>query len=340
MKSVIITIDTEGHKGKDSVEKLIFGKTVDGYYGIEKIMSVFGEYDIPAKILFFVDFAEAWDYGEEKIKAVVDQILLNGHDIGVHIHPDHMADSSRKFLYEYSYQEQYEMIEKCTALYRKLVGRKPLSFRAGKYGANYDTLNILCELGYKYDFSEYYHQPWCGIDPPLTINAPCRYKSLVEFPVTMHKSVHIRKILSREDKVDVEGMTPSEFKYALKQIEKQPFTIVTTMFMHSFSLLDWVFCDQPKGDRKKIEKFRSALFFIKHNPNFAIVSEADLKNILPVEGGALYSDILWDSNIRGIYYTYQKAKFIMKRNRKAKLLVYFVRGWAILCGIILLLLLI
>lgn len=84
MQKVIVTIDTEGHKGKDPVDKLIWGNTKDGKYGIERIMEEFET--VGVHILFFLDFAEAWDYGEEKIRQVADCILSRGHDIGVHIY--------------------------------------------------------------------------------------------------------------------------------------------------------------------------------------------------------------------------------------------------------------
>ena len=95
-QKVIVTIDTEGHDGKDPISKLILGQTEKGRYGIEYIMDILDEFDV--KALFFVDFAEAWDYGEEKVRNVVDIIKKRGHHVGVHIHPDHMADNKRLFL--------------------------------------------------------------------------------------------------------------------------------------------------------------------------------------------------------------------------------------------------
>ena len=323
MKKMIVTIDVEGHVGKDPIEHLIFGKTDNGYYGIKKIMEEFDK--VGAKVLFFVDFAEAFDYGKEKIEKVVRVILDRGHDVGVHIHPDHMADKNRMFLWEYSYDEQFEIISKCTDLYTEIVGHKPLSFRAGKYGANRDTLDILSELGYRYDFSQFYHQKWCGIKPPITVNAPCKYKGLVELPVTMHKSVALPG-LSREDKVDIEGMKPKELKYALQQIKDQKFPIVTTLFMHSFSLIDWYETpDSPVPNQGKLNKFKCAIESVS-SLGFEYISENELESVPVLEQEeALKTEIKWKSNLKGIFYTYQKAKGDMKRNKKAKGLVYGVR---------------
>ena len=281
------------------------------------------EFDkVNAKVLFFVDFAEAWDYGRDKVEKVVHTILDRGHNVGVHIHPDHMADKNRLFLYEYSREEQYDIIKRCTDLYTEIVGRPPKSFRAGKYGANYDTLDILCELGYKYDFSEFYHQKWCGINPPIAINAPCRYKSLTEFPVTMHQSVHLGPLV-REDKLDIEQMTAGELRYGLTQIVKAPFDMVTTLFFHSFSLLKWRDRpDAPEKNEKNLAKLQSAVKAVAENDGMCFISEADLDSVAAANAEyAMKSEIKWRNQIKGVWYTYVKALKIVKTNRKAKLLI-------------------
>ena len=336
--SVILTVDTEGHRGDDPVGKLILGQTAEGEFGIAKIMDVCDTYNV--KALFFLDFAEAWDYGCDKIKEVVKLILKRGHDIGVHIHPDHMLDKDRAFLWQYSEPEQRIMIEKCTQLYKNLVGKSPISFRAGKYSANRTTLDILNDLGYRYDFSQFYHQKWCKIDPPITVNAPCKYKNLTEFPVTMHRSVHLMGIF-REDKIDIEQMLPGELQYAFSQVEIQDFPVTVTLFLHSFSLLDWVNNpSEPKLDPIKLDKFEKAIAFVSGSQSLSFIKEDEL-DLVPIlsEKDALNTEIHWKSLSRGIYYTYQKAKRISRRNNKAKAVVTAVRIFAILLFISLVLLL-
>ena len=334
-QKVIITIDTESHAGDDPISKLIFGETSEGDFGIEFIMDELDSYGV--KALFFVDFAEAWDYGEEKVKQVVDTILQRGHNVGVHIHPDHMADKNRLFLWEYSYEEQYEIIRKCTELYEKLVGKKPLSFRAGKYAANMDTLNILCELGYQYDFSSFYHQQWCGIEPYFTVNTPCRYRSLIEFPVTMHSTFQLGPI-KREDKIDIEQMSKGELIFALNQVTKQEFPVIVTFFFHSFSLLNWKKRpDNPEKSNNKLEKLENALKYIKSHGKLEFIKEADLSTIKPVnQEQAEKSHINWGFSLRGIWYTFRKAIPMVKYNMKARLLV---AGTALLFLIIIVLIL-
>ena len=203
-----------------------------------------------------------------------------------------------------------------------MVGHPPKSFRAGKYGANHDTLDILCELGYQYDFSEFYHQKWCGINPPITINAPCKYKTLTEFPVTMHQSVHVGPLV-REDKLDIEQMTAGELRYGLTQIVRAPFDMVTTLFFHSFSLLKWRDRpDAPEKNKKNLEKLQSAVKAVAENKDMRFITEADLDSVTVADDEqAMKSDIKWQNQFKGIVFTYIKALKIAKTNKRARGLV-------------------
>ena len=250
------------------------GKTKDGFFGIDKIMDICDNFEI--KVLFFVDFAEAWDYGEDRIKSIVTHIANRGHDIGVHIHPDHMADHKRLFLYEYSKQEQYEIIKKCTNLYQEFLGEKPKAFRAGKYGANRDTLDVFNELGYEFDFSQFYKQKWCGINPPITLISPVKYKGIIEIPVTVYRSLKIGRY-ERFDKLDA-VMDKHELKYMIKKYSNQIDDIIGVLFYHSFSMLEWRDApDNPVANKKEINKFIDALEFINKTKNLQFISLKELE---------------------------------------------------------------
>lgn len=234
MKQAIIAIDTEGPAGNNPIESLIYGRTVKGEYGINALMDLFEKHQCTG--LFFVDIAEAWDNGAEKIAGVLEHIKSRGHDIGVHIHPDHMADSNRRFLWEYSYDEQYQIISQCTDFYKQIVGTEPVSFRAGRYGANDDTIKILAELGYKYDFSEFPHNKRCRMTFDGRYNQIKQIKDsqIVEVPVSVFQSFK-SPIYSRFDKVDVTQCF-SEYK---KVLDRFPENGIIVFFVHSFSLLNW-----------------------------------------------------------------------------------------------------
>ena len=320
----IITVDTEGHDGKDPINNLIWGKQKDGEnLGIDLIMDIAEEFG--TKALFFVDFAEAWDYGKEKVAEVVKHIEDRGHNVGVHIHPDHMADKKRLFLWEYSKKEQIEIITKCTELYVELLGHKPNSFRAGKYSANIDTLDVINGLGYKYDFSEFMGQKWCGINPPITADKPCIYKNLIEFPVTVFKSADT-PIFKRYDKLDME-MVESQFFYVTSRYNDLNGNVIS-LFLHSFSFLKWrKDPDNPVVWKKNIKKCRKALALIKRLDNFELVKEADLErliknNDLRVREGNSEPSIKVKNIFYAYYFLLTTSLRIIEHNRKAKAFVF------------------
>ena len=278
MKKAIVTVDTEGHIGDDPVRRLIWGETTDGIQcGIPLIMNLCDE--VGAKALFFLDFAEAWHYGEGKIAEVAKYIVERGHNVGVHIHPDHMADPKRMFLHEYSYEEQYSIIKECTNLYRKILGKPPISFRAGKYGANYDTLNILAELGYRADYSEFYgYNKWCGIQPPVTGDETIRMNNdLIEVP-TMSYENHFGKLFHRYDKLDIE-MPLREQQYVLDLLLKSENINTIVMFIHSFSLINWKRDpNNPCINKQTITKMKRMLSTVATSDLLCFKNELDIIN--------------------------------------------------------------
>lgn len=317
MNKIILTVDTEGHVGKDPIKHLMLGKTDQGYMGIPRIMDICDQYDI--KAIFFVDFAEAWDYGKDKIKDVVNLIKSRGYDVGVHIHPDHIADKDRLFLWQYTYQEQFTIIQKCTDLYIELLHEEPVAFRAGKYSANYDTLSILSDMGYKYDFSEFYGQKWCGIYPPVTSIEPGKYMNIVELPVTVFKSLQLFSYV-RFDKIDA-VMDFNEFRNVIGKYAKNDDKCIGTLFFHSFSMLDWR--DNPDTPVYNINQENKFRRIIKETKKMGIdfIGVAQLNDYINLAENSNNIDIVSNGNTaQQIYYSLKRVYSIKKMNKKAKLL--------------------
>ncbi len=272
MKNAIITIDTEAPAGTNPIDSLIYGKIPNGKeYGIGALMSMLDEHDY--KGLFFVDIAEAWDNGEKAIAEVIDVIKTKGHDVGVHIHPDHMEDRERRFLWQYSYDEQLKIIEQCTDFYMRITGEMPKSFRAGRYGANDDTVKILDRLGYKYDFSEFPYNKRCKISFDGLYNQKkiMRNTNITEIPVSVFQSFKT-PFYNRMDKIDV-TQSLSEFKSVINLFEENQ---IIVFFMHSFSLLNWRNNpDKPVFSRKKYEKIDKMLTYLRNN-EINVVDESEL----------------------------------------------------------------
>lgn len=275
----LVSIDTEAPAGNDAVNNMIYCKTDAGEYGINHIMDMLDCYDI--KGLFFVDIAEAWHYGEEKIKKVLLDINNRKHDIGVHIHPDHMADPDRMFLWQYSFDEQYEIIKKCTEFYERVLGRKPLSFRAGRYGADNNTIRILSKLGYKYDMSMYYGmKKRCKMDGKYeTINkVKLLPGGVYEIPVTVFKSFDFLGY-KRFDKLD-ESMPYGEFVGVVNEMLTTKSVSIASFFMHSFSFVNWrKNPDDPDFNSRNHNRIDSMFRYILECNLGCFISEGELEKI-------------------------------------------------------------
>lgn len=277
-QKVLVSVDTEAPAGSLPVERMIYGQTRDGKeYGISFLMDMFENDDI--KALFFVDIPEIVDHGEDKIARVMLDIADRGHDVGVHVHPDHMSDIKRRYLWEYTKDEQYEIIARCTDFYQRTLKKAPVSFRAGRYGANNDTLDVLERLGYLYDMSEFYASRYCKIDPAVTWNrvVNCGERRLKEIPVTTIRSFST-PFYARNDQID-SGRIPGEFRRYMKEIERTGAVDVVSMFFHSFQFIDWrKNPDSPMFSKKKYEYVVSNMKYLKdHNAEF--ISEAELERI-------------------------------------------------------------
>lgn len=320
MKKILFTIDTEGPRGSNPVLTQIYGKTDDNeYYGIPKIIDIFDSYNI--KGLFFVDIPEIWDYGYEKIRDVLRYIIDKGHDVGMHIHPHHIPGESRQFLFEYSKEEQRNIIKLCTDKYVEICGEMPKSFRAGKYGANYETLEIIEELGYKYDFSEFYSNKWCGLSPDLAYVLPQKYKNIVEIPVTVFESIHIPCVYKRFDKLEATNYTP-EIIHVLEKYSASSNDEVLILFLHSFSFLNYLYTpDKPTLNEKNLKRFEKLMYYINNDAKYKIIREDDLDSIQIKSKDKVENIIRTKGIIRQFIYTYIRSLDMIKENKKAQLLV-------------------
>ena len=285
-QKVLVSIDTEGPAGIDPVKHMIYGETENGKeYGIRYLMKLFSKRNI--KGLFFVDIPEIVDHGEASIEQVLKDIDYHGHDIGVHVHPDHMGDLERRYLWQYTRDEQYEIIARCTDFYEKVLKRSPISFRAGRYGADNNTLLVLDELGYKYDMSEFYASRYCKIDPPITWNriVTCGQNGLKEVPVTTFRSLST-PFYSRNDQID-SGNMPYEFKKNMKAIIDEGSVDVVSLFFHSFQFLEWrKHPDSPEFSKKRWKKSVGNLDYLI-SQDIEFITEKDLANIQENENDPL-----------------------------------------------------
>ncbi|MEE9430817.1 MAG: polysaccharide deacetylase family protein, partial [Melioribacteraceae bacterium] len=183
MNYIIPTIDVEALRSLSRLgnfDQLIMGKIDDDYFGVPKILDIIREYN--GSGTFYVDFAE-YKHGIDKLKNLSNLILEKGSDVQLHIHPQFIADENRYLLNQYSKEEQSEIFEKCIDIQKKCTGEKPRSFRAGGYGADNNTLELLNNFGITSDSSYFHNHKWCNISKK-PLNRISKNSGLIEIPVT------------------------------------------------------------------------------------------------------------------------------------------------------------
>ena len=322
--NILLTVDTEAHKGNNPVAEWIYGEYQSKEYGINKIMDICDALKI--KAVFFLDIAEAWSWGDRIIREIGENILNRWHDLQMHIHPDHFTKDKRLFLYEYSYAEQKRIISVCLDKFIQLFKYKPVAFRAGKYGANYDTLDILSNLGVKEDFSMFYNQKWCDLNnPPLTVNSPKKYKDIIEIPVTVFKSFDIFGI-KRFDAISIDDVPFFEFKKIFEEIMKKGEPKVITLMLHSFSFIKRDKNGDLKGvNRGAIGRVEEMLNFLTQQETLSFVTAKEVWEIFNKKDLSVFKKVEFIPSIKNKFFQYmftlKRANGIFGTNKKATIFI-------------------
>ena len=156
MNTLFITIDTEADTNIQwkKPEPLQFTSVT---YGIPKYLRpIWDKYGINP--IYFVSYEVLQD---KKSCAVLKSELRKGAVIGTHLHPEYInstRNTNAKGIHPfpcifYNKSEEKEKIEKLTEEIVNKLSVKPIWYRAARVGADRETIDILEELGYKYDSS-------------------------------------------------------------------------------------------------------------------------------------------------------------------------------------------
>ncbi len=262
--NAIITVDTEVFHFKQtplSVETCIEGKCDNEFYGIPKIIDICDEKGV--KATFFVDVYAYRVFGEELMKQVCQDIKKRGHDIQLHAHANWVYPNKSEYMWAYSLKEQSEIIKEGRELIHKWTGEYPVAFRAGAYGANYDTLKALSENDINIDSSMFYKHPLCKLNSrSLTRNIIVSNNNVVEIPVTVFISLKCASFV-RYSKLDINAKSFNELKEIILKAKKGNLKTII-LFLHSFSFLK--FSKDRKTavpDFKIIDSFLKTIEFLK-----------------------------------------------------------------------------
>lgn len=284
MKQILITCDTEVgelHAGKtDAFEIFIKGETGGMEVGVKIINDLASEYG--GMVEHFLDVYPYERYGEDKFKRLCQEIISSGHGINLHTHPSGKYDKNRKFMWQYSLDEQIEIIKFGKQKIKEWVGIDVIAHRAGGYGANNDTLVALKINNILIDSSFFYKNVNCDIEYRY-VNRPSEKDGILQLPVSVfekQKCYAFLKTKSVFQKFDFRyGSNADEI---LKAINLAPKDCIIILFLHSFNFLNLKYDFKNKRyvdisvNESSIDEYKKLLGGISSNKGCEFTSIKDL----------------------------------------------------------------
>jgi SAM-dependent methyltransferase len=169
---LVFSIDTEGFlaRQKDpnpetTVDELIFGDFGGNESrGIGLHMDLLEHFGFRG--CFFLDVLSAFQYGEDELKRAAEAILSRGHEVQLHLHDEHVRNSDdpavRALAGDLNNKDRDEfrkILDLAVEVFERLVGKRPIAYRAGGYRITDEHFPVLQELGIRFDSSvnAYFH---------------------------------------------------------------------------------------------------------------------------------------------------------------------------------------
>ena len=198
---VFITVDTEVWPRSDNwretsmaadMDRDIYGITSQGEYGLGYQLDVLNRFELTATV--FVESLFASAVGPARLREIVALVKSHHQDVQLHVHPEWLEwmsqpvvrDTRSKYLKQFTAEEQRALIGLALDNLLASGAGAVCAFRAGNYGANFDTLRALCGLGLRFDTS--YNFPYlatqCGMALPEPLLQPRCIDGVIEYPIT------------------------------------------------------------------------------------------------------------------------------------------------------------
>lgn len=251
-KYLAVTIDTETDSRRWKPE---FPYTLRNIKAIPKLQKLFDRYGV--RPTYLITYPVARDLESAKIlRNITDRC-----EVGSHLHPwTSPPFSSEKERFELSYPHrsnlEREKLLNLTQTIEEVFGRRPLSYRAGRYGFDEESRKVLKELGYLVDTSVTPTMSWSSDGGPdfsgIKNTQPYILEGILEVPISIAVKgasfagynglpPKIKGILRRLGIVKTVWLRPSfssfeEMKWLADSLLDRGVSVFTMMF-HSNELL-------------------------------------------------------------------------------------------------------
>jgi hypothetical protein len=191
------TIDTEASVARQrdpdperTVDNLIFGDWGGGeQHGIGLHMDLLEHCGYRG--CFFVDVLLEYQFGQAALERVIEAIEGRGHEVQLHVHPEHLARSDDQSvrslagnLLRKNTDEFRSVMELAVNLFERRTGRPPIAYRAGGYRITDEHFPVLEEFGIAIDASVNIQWHSQVADWMKTRTQPYWVGNVLEFPLT------------------------------------------------------------------------------------------------------------------------------------------------------------
>jgi peptidoglycan/xylan/chitin deacetylase (PgdA/CDA1 family) len=280
---LFITIDVEAgsYKGKpNTLSDRIYGYIDGEYWGVPKMMELCKKYNVSAT--FFVDVYEYKYYGENAFKKIVTEIKENGFDVQLHAHPRWHYENNKDKMWQYSLEQQTEIIREGKKLIYGWTGVAPIAFRAGAFAADENTLKALEMNEIFFDSSLAFNYPSSRLSllvPQININNMSNIGKVIEIPVTVFKEIKIGKY-TRTRLFDIEANTLRELKYIVEQAKINHLPALVLM-IHSHSFVKW---NKERtrhwGDPHELKRFEEFLKYVGSDKDIVPITFSEFNALI------------------------------------------------------------
>lgn len=213
------------------------------FYGVPLICEILEKYGL--KGTFFVEpFNDELGY-PGATEPVCRYLVDRGHDVQLHIHPNHVHYGLHRAGKPYAFTDQMadlpidtqrRLIEEGAARIERWTGRRPMAFRAGNMAASEGTLRALEDAGLWMDSS--YTFPYLGTQCRFAETEEyngCRwYGGVLEVALSGFRQMWVPKLIPPAQPVDIMGTSFSECREAIRATCGAGAEAVA--ILHSFSL--------------------------------------------------------------------------------------------------------
>ena len=319
MKRIFVTVDTECHDIAQE-NNYIWGEIKGKKWGLPLILEEGKRLGVPINVFF--DMCEAKRYGKEYAARIIDETKSYGHPVYLHLHPNYLSgDDKKSYLWQYSLDEQREILREGIEQYKQLTGKDGLDvFRAGRYSSSPDMYTALQDLGESaLDLSYCYrNEKMCKLsfDEIGVKNVPTTYKGQTILPNTRFICFDYlgkRRALN----TDLREAQLGELKDVIRATKDGD--IVFTM--HSWHFVDrYFFSKKIRANRAQLKKFRKIVAFCKQNGwTFADLGAEQFDTSKKEDVIVNNSKSLW-GKIKSLFYNFKRFQDIAKLNKKYFLL--------------------